>query len=105
MRRRVVLINLAKTQHFGEARCGSGWRQRASGGKFGCRIEDGLTEQGEDKVAAPSPAGPRMRSRPTYARCRGAAAAWPCGRLRMTVKASLGRDDRAGLEHAAQAFE
>jgi hypothetical protein len=35
-----------------------------------------------------------------------AAATWPCGRLRVRVKASYsGRYEGAALEHAAQAFD
>src|SRR4051794_20704162 len=53
-----------------------------------------------------SPSGPRRRSRPILRAVPSAAATWPCGRLRVTVKAILpGGDDGAALEHTAQAFD
>src|SRR5689334_3427554 len=50
--------------------------------------------------------GPRIRSRPILRAVPRAAATWPCGRVRVTVKASrLGGNDDAAFQHAAQAFD
>ena len=50
--------------------------------------------------------GPRMTSRPMLRAAPSAAATWPCGSERVTVKASCsGGDDGAALEHGAQALD
>src|SRR3954470_6942535 len=95
-----VVGNRAETEGFAEAGGGRVRRQRPGGGELGDGIEDTPDQQGQDEVAATvavraeqaveaDPARGAESGGGVPARAeRTAAPPWPCGRLRVTVKAS-----------------
>ena len=100
-----VLIDLTEAEQFAEARCGGGGRQRTGGGEFGCRVEDPTDEEGEDEIAATIAAGAEDTVEADLA---GGAERGGDVAVRQAADdgegVTLGGDDGAALEHAAQAF-
>ena len=62
-----IFIDLTEPEHFAEARCGGGRRQRTCGSEFGRRLEDATDDEGEDKVSAAIAAGAENRVEPDVA--------------------------------------
>ena len=102
----LVLIDLAEAEHFAKARCGGGGRQRTGGGELGCGIEDAADQQGKDQVAAAIV----TRAEDTV-EADVAGDAERSGDMAVRQAAddgeglTLGGDDRAALEHAAQTLD
>jgi hypothetical protein len=84
----LVLVDLAEAKCFAKARCGGRGGERTGGGELGGGFEDPADEECEDEVAAANAVGAKDTSRPIPRAVPRAAATWPCGRLRVTVKAS-----------------
>ena len=101
-----VLIDLTEAEQFAEARRGGGGRQRAGGGEFGGRVEDPTDQQGEDEIAATIAAGAEDTVEADLAggaERGGDVAMWQAADDGEGV--TLGGDDGAAFEHAAQAFD
>ena len=100
-----VLIDLTEAEQFAEARCGGGGRQRTCGREFGCRVEDPTDEESEDEIATTIAAGAEDTVEADLAggaERGGDVAVWQAADDGEGV--TLGGDDGAALEHAAQAF-
>jgi hypothetical protein len=101
-----VLIDLTEVEHFAEARCGGGRRQRTGGGELGRRVEDATDEEGEDKVSATIVIRAKDTIEADLARDtkRGSdMTVWQAADHGEGV--TLGGDDRAAFEDAAQTLD
>ena len=100
-----VLIDLTEAEQFAEARCGGGGRQRTCGREFGCRVDDPTDQESEDEIATTIAAGAEDTVKADLVggtERGGDVAVWQAADDGERV--TLGGNDGATLEHAAQAF-
>ena len=101
-----VLVDIAEAEHLAEAGGGGGGRQRPRGGEFRCGLEDPADQQGEHEVPVAIAVGAEDAVETDLAggaECRGDVAVRQAADDGEGV--SLGGDDGAALEHAAQPFD
>src|SRR5271154_5242617 len=88
-----LLVDLAERQHGAERRGRGGAVEQPRGGELGGRIEQPRHHQGGDEPTMRAlcrwPSASRS-SRPSSRRMPSAAATWPWGRLRMSLRSARG---------------
>ena len=101
-----IFIDLTEPEHFAEARCGGGRRQRTCGSEFGRRLEDATDDEGEDKVSAAIAAGAENRLEPDVAgdaERGGDMTVWQAADDGEGI--TLGGNDRATFQHTTQTLD
>ena len=101
-----VLINRTEAEHFAEARCGGSRRQRTCGREFGRGVDDPADEESEDKVATAIAVGAENTVEADIAHGAESGhdmAVWQAADHGEGF--TLGGNDRAAFQHAAQAFD